>query len=100
VNRRILLAHASPILMRAAGHAAREQAAMSVIGRMLEKRTYDLAGQIEPTERPQTAHMQLPPMPKGRFRLALTPRQAERFGAAPGTYDELWDGPIPTTQAA
>lgn len=67
--RQALLTGASPMLMRAAAHAAREGAAMSVLGRMIEKRSYDLAGKIGPTERPQTSHLQLPPMPKGRFKL-------------------------------
>lgn len=69
MTRQALLNNASPFLMRAAGHAAREGAGMSVVGRMIEKRTYDLATKIGPTEKPQTAHMVLPPMPKGRFRI-------------------------------
>ena len=54
---------------RAAGNAAREGAAQSVLGRMIEKRTYDLAGKLEPTERPQTDHLVLPPPPRPRFKM-------------------------------
>lgn len=69
MNRHALLNTASPFLMRAAGHAAREGAGMSVVSRLIEKRTYDLATKIGPNEKPQTAHMVLPPMPKPRFRI-------------------------------
>lgn len=68
-RRQALLNQASPMLMRAAGYAAREAAAASVVGRMIEKRTYELAGKLGPTERPQTQHLQLPRPPKPRFKL-------------------------------
>lgn len=83
MNRRLaLLNRASPALMRAAGHAASQGAAQAVINKLIAKRTYDLAGKVAPTERPQTSHLELPAVPRGRGRLVLTPNQVEVFAKA------------------
>jgi hypothetical protein len=85
-RRHALLNRASPMLMRAAGHAAREAAPMSVISRIMEKKTYELATTLGPTERPQTAHLELPVLPRGRGLLHLFPAEAARLRIPAGQY--------------